>query len=58
VLGKSPEALQNLRLALDLSAKRLATNPAASNLLLLARTDSRLNSLRNLPEFKSIVPPN
>jgi tetratricopeptide (TPR) repeat protein len=58
VLGKSPEALQNLRLALDLSTKRLATNPAASNLLLLARTDQRLNSLRNLPEFKSIVPPN
>jgi tetratricopeptide (TPR) repeat protein len=58
VLGKSPEALQNLRLALDLSTKRLATNPAASNLLTLARTDPRLNSLRNLPEFKSIVPPN
>jgi Flp pilus assembly protein TadD len=58
VLGKSPEALQNLRIALDLSTKRLATNPAASNLLTLARTDPRLNSLRNLPEFKSIVPPN
>jgi tetratricopeptide (TPR) repeat protein len=58
VLGKSPEALQSLRTALDLSAKRLATNPTASNLLLLARTDPRLNSLRNLPEFQALVPPN
>ncbi len=58
VMGKTPEALQNLHTALDMNAKRLATNPAASNLLLLARTDSRLNSLRNLPAFQTLVSSN
>jgi tetratricopeptide (TPR) repeat protein len=58
VLNKGPEALPQLQIALDLSAKRLATNPAANNLLNKARTDPYLNSLRNLPEFQKLVPGN
>jgi tetratricopeptide (TPR) repeat protein len=58
VLGKTSEALPQLQAALDLSAKRLATNPAANNLLNKARIDPYLNSLRNLPEFKKLVPGN
>jgi hypothetical protein len=50
--------MPQLQAALDLSAKRLLTNPAANNLLTKARTDPYLNSLRNLPEFQKLVPPN
>ncbi|MGD0744187.1 MAG: DUF2723 domain-containing protein [Verrucomicrobiota bacterium] len=57
ILGKTSEALQNLQASLGLSAKRLATNPAASDLLAEARKDPRFNSLRNLPAFQKLVPP-
>jgi tetratricopeptide (TPR) repeat protein len=56
VLGKTNEALENLKVALDLNAKRLKANPAATDLLTQARTDGHLNSLRNLPEFQKLVP--
>jgi hypothetical protein len=58
VLGKQEEALQNLRTALDLSAKRLQSNLTAHDLLAEARKDNRFDSLRNLPGFLKIVPPN
>jgi len=58
VLGKTNEALQNLQVALDLSARRLKTNPTANDLLSQARADVHLNSLRGLPEFQKLVPPN
>ena len=51
------EALQRLRAALDLSAKRLAANPAARDLVVEARKDPRFNALRNLPAFQKLVPP-
>jgi tetratricopeptide (TPR) repeat protein len=57
ILGKTPDALQHLQASLDLSAKRLATNPAAGDLLAQARKDSRFDSLRNLPAFQKLVPP-
>jgi tetratricopeptide (TPR) repeat protein len=57
VLGKKTEALQNLKTALDLSTARLKTNSAAHDLLSVARTDQRLDGLRDLPEFKKLVPP-
>jgi tetratricopeptide (TPR) repeat protein len=57
ILGKKSEALQNLQVALDLSAARLKTNSTAPDLLSAARTDQRLDGLRDLPEFKKIVPP-
>jgi tetratricopeptide (TPR) repeat protein len=57
ILGKSTEALQNLKTSLDMSAQRLAQNPAARDLLAAARTDQRLDRLRALPEFQKLVPP-
>ena len=57
VLGRSPAAMQELKMALDLNARRLAANPKATDLLETARTDDRLNNLRSLPEFQKIVPP-
>jgi hypothetical protein len=57
MLGKKSEALQSLQVALDLSAARLKTNSSAPDLLSAARTDQRLDGLRDLPEFKKIVPP-
>jgi tetratricopeptide (TPR) repeat protein len=56
-LGQTAPALANLKLALDLNAARLKTNPAARNLLAQARTDAHLNSLRALPDFQKLVPP-
>jgi tetratricopeptide (TPR) repeat protein len=56
-LGQTAAALTNLKTALDLSAARLKTNPAARDLLAQARNDAHLNSLRALPEFQKIVPP-
>ncbi|MGA3284102.1 MAG: DUF2723 domain-containing protein [Verrucomicrobiota bacterium] len=57
IFGRTSEALQNLQASLDLSAKRLATNPAASDLLAKARTDPHFDPLRNLPAFQKLVPP-
>jgi tetratricopeptide (TPR) repeat protein len=56
-LGQTAPALTNLKVALDLSASRLKTNPAARDLLGQARTDAHLNALRSLPEFIKLVPP-
>ena len=58
VLGKTNESLQNLQVALELNAQRLKTNPAANNLMTQVRADPHFNSLRNLPEFQKLVPPN
>jgi tetratricopeptide (TPR) repeat protein len=58
ILGKNSDSLSNLKIALDLSARRLATNSSALDLLARARTDQHLDSLRSLPEFQKIVPPN
>jgi tetratricopeptide (TPR) repeat protein len=58
ILGKPDQALQSLRQSLDLSAQRLKSNPTARDLLFEARKDPRFNSLRNLPEFQKMVPPN
>ncbi len=57
IVGKTSEALQNLQASLDLSAKRLATNPTAHDLLAEVRKDPRFDSLRNLPAFQKLVPP-
>jgi thioredoxin-like negative regulator of GroEL len=55
VLGKSPEALQSLRRALELSTQRREKNPAAGDLRTNAEGDSRFASLRGLPEFQAMV---
>jgi tetratricopeptide (TPR) repeat protein len=56
-LGKAPEAIQYLTQALDLSAKRRATNPGARDLLADARTNDHFAQLRTLPQFQKLVPP-
>jgi thioredoxin-like negative regulator of GroEL len=56
-LGKPTEALSALRQAVDLSAKRLQRNPKASNLVANARKEEHFAPLRQLPEFKKLVPP-
>ncbi|MDE3066541.1 MAG: DUF2723 domain-containing protein [Verrucomicrobiota bacterium] len=55
VLNQRDSAIADLGRAIDLSDQRLKTNPTARNLLEVARTDGRLNSLRALPEFQKIV---
>jgi tetratricopeptide (TPR) repeat protein len=57
VMGRTGEALDNLRIAMDLNAKRLKANPNASDLAATNRADPRFDALRNLPEFQKIVPP-
>jgi len=56
-LGKTNESLQDLHTALDLSVQRLKQNPKARDLLAEVRKDHRFDSLRNLPEFQKLVPP-
>ena len=58
VLGKTNESLQNLQTALEMNSQRIKTNPAANDLMAQARADSHFNSLRSLPEFQKLVPPN
>ncbi len=57
ILGDQTESLKNLKNALDMSAKRLAKNPSARDLVTAARTDNRLDRLRNLPEFQKLIAP-
>ena len=54
-LGQSDQAIQDLKVSLDLSKARLKTNPTARDLLAEARKDPSLNSLRNNPSFKQLV---
>jgi tetratricopeptide (TPR) repeat protein len=56
-LGETTSSLANLKTALALNAARLKTNPSARDLLQQARTDAHLNSLRGLPEFQKLIPP-
>ncbi|HEY2330253.1 MAG TPA: DUF2723 domain-containing protein [Verrucomicrobiae bacterium] len=56
-LNHTGPALTNLATAIQLSNARLAANPSARDLLAEARKDPHLNSLRALPEFLKLVPP-
>ncbi len=55
--GEESNALEQLKLAMDLSAARLKTNPSALNLLQQARSDPHFAALHSLPEYQKIVPP-
>jgi tetratricopeptide (TPR) repeat protein len=57
VLGKTNDALENLRAAMNLNAKRLQRDPNAHDLVATNLTDARFDALRPLPEFQKIVPP-
>ena len=54
-LGKPQEALTALRRALDLSAKRKATDPKARDLAAEALKDASFTTLRENPEFKQLT---
>jgi len=55
-LGKSSEALAAMKQALEQSAARLQRNSTARDLLKEARKDVRFDKLREMPEFKNLVP--
>jgi tetratricopeptide (TPR) repeat protein len=55
-LGKSSEALAALKQALELSAQRLQQNATARDLLKAARNEPRFDTLRQTPEYKTMVP--
>jgi tetratricopeptide (TPR) repeat protein len=57
ITGHSSAALADLKLALDLSAKRRAQDPTAPDLAASVRDDPRFASIRNLPEFRKLIPP-
>ena len=56
VLGKKSEATTDLKEALDLNSKRLQTNPSARDLAAQAAKDPHFNSIKNDPEFQSLLP--
>ena len=56
-LGKTTDAMSALRQAMDLNAKRLQRNPKARDLVASARKEEHFGPLRQLPEFKKLVPP-
>ena len=57
VLGKKSEAIANLKKALELNSQRLKTSPSSRDLSTLAAKDPRFNSLKNNPEFQSLLSP-
>jgi tetratricopeptide (TPR) repeat protein len=56
-LARPTEALQDLKRSLDLNSKRMASNPKSHDLRAEAEKDARFNSLKALPEFKTITAP-
>jgi thioredoxin-like negative regulator of GroEL len=56
-IGKPTEALNALKQALELSAKRLQQDPKARDLLASAKKEDRFAPLRQLPEYSKLVPP-
>ncbi|HEX3800305.1 MAG TPA: DUF2723 domain-containing protein [Verrucomicrobiae bacterium] len=55
VLGKTNQALQDLRRTLEENSARLSQDPKASNLLLNIRNDQRFAPLHPLPEYQQLV---
>jgi tetratricopeptide (TPR) repeat protein len=56
VTGRSTQAVADIKVALDLNAKRLAQNPAAHDLAADIRNDPRFAPIRNLPEYQKLFP--
>jgi tetratricopeptide (TPR) repeat protein len=57
ITGRAAESLAELKVSLDLSAKRRAQNPGAPNLVETVRNDPRFASLRSSPEFQKLTVP-
>ena len=58
LLNKQSEALAAVKSCLELNTRRLAVDPKASNIALLARSDERLKSLQTLPQFQQLFATN
>jgi Flp pilus assembly protein TadD len=56
-LGRSPEATQSLRRALELSAQRLARDPKQLDLRAKVIGDPRFSALRQSREFQELLAP-
>jgi len=56
-LGQNTDALAELKTTMALNSARLKTNSSALDLAQQARNDQHFASIRNLPEFKALVPP-
>jgi tetratricopeptide (TPR) repeat protein len=54
-MGQAPDAIKDLRRALEENAKRLARDPRANNLAAKVATDQNFASLTNRPEFQSLI---
>ena len=54
-LGQKTQAIPALKQALDLSAKRLAQDRSAADLVTMARADVQFNPLRSSPDFALLV---
>jgi tetratricopeptide (TPR) repeat protein len=57
-LNQAAQAVASLKQPLQLNAKRLQTNPKASNLFANVQNDARFAPLRNMPEFQQILAEN
>jgi tetratricopeptide (TPR) repeat protein len=55
ITGRPNDAMADLKLAMELNAKRLVTNPAAMDLSKVALQDPNLNPLRGLPDFEKVL---
>jgi tetratricopeptide (TPR) repeat protein len=55
--GNTKEAFSLLSRALELNAKRLASDPKAHDLLAQLRQDPMFAPLRQMPEFKQLIAP-
>jgi tetratricopeptide (TPR) repeat protein len=54
-IGQNAGAIEALKRALDLNAKRLAQNPKTNDFRTTLAADQRFANLRNTPEFKAVV---
>ena len=54
-LNQPTQAVAALRKSLELSSKRLSTNPNAANLVVAAKNDPRFAALRALPEYQDAL---
>jgi tetratricopeptide (TPR) repeat protein len=54
-MGQTPDALKDLRRALEENAKRLARDPHAANLQAKVATDQNFAPITNQPEFQSLI---
>ena len=53
-VNKNQDAMEALRHAFELSAKRRRTDPKAQDMIDAAKKDPRFAAVRNLPEFSKL----